>query len=110
LPQPSLTAEAGTALLTIGDLAAAERCLAAGLATLDADSARDRNLYLIRLAETRLRGGRLDEAAATAREAIDAVTGVESIRVQRRVDHLLAELPAGEPVTAELREYRATRR
>jgi tetratricopeptide (TPR) repeat protein len=106
MPQPSLTAEAGTSLLSIGDLAAAERCLTAGLATLDGDSARDRNLYLVRLAETQLRAGRLDEAAATTREAIDAAAGIDSIRVQHRVEDLLDELPAAEPVTAELRDYR----
>jgi hypothetical protein len=106
MPQPSLTIEAGTALLHIGDLTAAERCLSAGLATLDGDSARDRNLCLVRLAETRLRAGRPDEAAATARQAIDAAAGIDSARVQHGVQNLLDELPAGEPVTTELRNYR----
>jgi transcriptional regulator with XRE-family HTH domain len=105
MPQPSLTAEAGTALLEAGDLAAAERMLTAGLETLDAGSARDRNLYLVRLAETRLRSGRLDEAAATARDAIDAAVGVDSIRVRERVDGLLHQFRPNEPLTAELREY-----
>ncbi|MFC7484412.1 hypothetical protein ACFQX7_36375 [Luedemannella flava] len=106
MPQPSLTAEAGTALLEIGDLAAAERCLTAGLSTLDASSARERNLYLVRLAEAQLRSGRLDEAVATAHEAIDATNGVDSVRVSRRMDHLLDEFPATEHVTATLRDHR----
>ena len=109
MPQPSLTAEAGTALLEIGDLDAAERTLTAGLATLDGDAARDRNLYLTRLAEVQLRGGRLDEVAVTARAAIDAGDSIDSARVQHRVDALLDQLPGGEPVTAELRDYRRGR-
>ncbi len=108
MPQPSLTAEAGTALLDIGDLQAAERSLTAGLSTLDGDSARDRNLYLVRLAEVQLRGGRLDEAAANARQAIDAAADIDSARVRARVAHLLDELPGGEPVTIQLREYQRT--
>lgn len=106
MPRPSSTAEAGTALMGIGDLAAAERHLADGLETLDASSTRDRNLYLVRLAEVRLRGGRLDEAADTARMAIDTAADIDSARVAARMDDLLALMPAGEPVTARLREYR----
>ncbi len=109
MAQPSLTAEAGTALLEIGDLDAAERTLTAGLATLDGDAARDRNLYLTRLAEVQLRGDRLDEAAVTARAAIDAADSIDSARVHQRVDALLDQLPADEPVTAELRDYRRAR-
>ncbi len=109
MPQPSLTAEAGTALLEIGDLAAAERTLTAGLATLDGDATRDRNLYLTRLAEVQLRADRFDEAAVTARAAIDAADSIDSARVHQRVDALLDQLPPGEPVTTELRDYRRTR-
>lgn len=105
MPRPSLTAEAGTALLDIGDLGAAERSLTAGLSGLDGDSARDRNLYLVRLAHVRLRTGRLDEATSTAREAVTAAAGVDSTRVRRQVRQLLDRLPADEPTTAELREY-----
>src|SRR5213078_3231750 len=82
-----------------------ERSLKAGMATLGADSARDRNLYLVRLAEVQLRGGRLDEAAATTRQAIDAATDIDSARVRSRVTRLLDEMPAGEPITAQLRSY-----
>ena len=95
MPQPSLTAEAGTALLDIGDLGAAERSLTAGLSTLDSNSARDRNLYLVRLAEVQLRGGRLDEAAATARQAIDAAADIDSCRVHARVAHPRFQLGEG---------------
>jgi tetratricopeptide (TPR) repeat protein len=105
MPQPSLTAEAGTALLDIGDVDAAERSLTAGLSTLDGDAVRDRNLYLVRLAEVRLRTGRLDEATATAREAVTAAAELDSTRVRRQVGHLLDQLPAAEPRTAELCEY-----
>ncbi|MEH1124847.1 hypothetical protein [Micromonospora sp. CPCC 206061] len=106
MPQPSLTAEAGTALLAINDLPAAERSLGAGLDTLDADSTRDRNLYLVRIAETQLRTNRIDEADATARAAIDAATGIDSARVQQRLDALLKQFPAGDPRTQHLSDYR----
>jgi transcriptional regulator with XRE-family HTH domain len=109
LPQPSLTAEAGTALMDIGDLAAAERSLRAGLATLDDNSMRERNLYLVRLAEVQLRGDRLDEAALTAQQAIDVAAHVDSARVHADVDRLLGEMPAGEPVTAQVRDFRHER-
>jgi hypothetical protein len=56
---------------------------------------------------TRLCAGRLDEAAATTREAI-AAAGIDSARVQHRVEHLLDELPGDEPVTVELRGYQNT--
>jgi ATP/maltotriose-dependent transcriptional regulator MalT len=105
MPRPSLTAEAGTALLDIGDFEAAERSLTAGRSTLDGDSARDRNLYLVRLAEVQLCTGRLDEAAATAREAVTAAAGVDSTRVRRHMRRLLSRLPDDDPRTAELREY-----
>jgi hypothetical protein len=106
MPQPSLTAEAGTALLGIGDLVAAERSLTAGLATLDGDSARDRNLYLVRLAEVQLQGHRLDEAADTTRQVLDAGAEIDSARVHARIADLLDQFPAGEPLTTELRDYR----
>lgn len=107
MPQPSLTAEAGTALLEAGDFAAAERSLLAGMDTLDAESARERNLYLVRLAEVRLHTGRLDEAVVTARSAIDAAEGIDSVRVRRTMDRLMAQMPATEPQVIELRERRA---
>ncbi|MEJ3742936.1 hypothetical protein WEI85_06580 [Actinomycetes bacterium KLBMP 9797] len=109
MPQPSLTAEAGTALLTINDLPAAERSLTAGLETLDADSTRDRNLYLVRIAEAQVRTDRIDEGTVTARAAIDAAAGVDSTRVQQRVDDLLGQFPAGDPRARRLRDYCAAR-
>lgn len=109
MPQPSLTAEAGTALLDIDDLAAAETSLTAGMAMLDQDSARERNLYLVRLAEVQLRGGRLDEAADTTRQAIDAGENIDSVRVRGRVTRLLDQLPDTEPLVAELHDYAAAR-
>jgi tetratricopeptide (TPR) repeat protein len=105
MPQPSLTAEAGTALLGIGDLEAAERSLTTGLATLDGDSARDRNLYLVRIAELQLREDRLDEAAETTRQALDASADIDSARVHARIAELLDRFPSREPITSELREY-----
>jgi hypothetical protein len=105
MPQPSLTAEAGTALMDMGDLAAAERALTDGLATLDAESVRERNLYLVRLAETQLRGGRLDEAAATAGRAIDSIGAVESARIRQRMRLLFSQMPANEKLTVALREH-----
>jgi hypothetical protein len=105
MPQPSLTVEAGTGLLDIGDFAAAERSLTAGLSTLPGASARDRSLYLVRLAQVQLRTGRLDEATATAREALTAAAGIGSTRVRQHVRYLLDQLPTDESGTAELREY-----
>jgi hypothetical protein len=113
MPQPSTTAEAGTALLAVGDLRHAEQPLAAGLAGLGADSARDRNLYLIRLAETRFAAGRLDDAVATSRLAIEALSGagnVDSPRVDARIAAFVARLPSAEPAVGELRDYWRTRR
>lgn len=109
MPQPTLTAEAGTALMDVGDLVAAERSLTAGLTTLDANSARERNLYLVRLAEVRMRGGRLDEAVGTAQAAVDAAAHIDSARVRTRMTALLDRMPTDEPVVAALREYHRER-
>jgi hypothetical protein len=106
MPQPSLTAEAGTALAAIGDLDNAEANLRAGLATLDDNSARERDLYLVRLAEIQLAAGRLDEAATTARQAIDGASYINSPRVGSRVDALLNKLPSDDQRTVELRDFR----
>lgn len=67
----------------------------------------DRNLYLVRIAETQLRTNRIDEADATARAAIEAATGIDSARVQQRVDALLTQFPAGDPRTQQLSDHRA---
>jgi transcriptional regulator with XRE-family HTH domain len=106
MPQPSLTAEAGTALLDAGDLGAAEHSLTVGMEGLDDNSARERNLYLVRMSEVRLRDGRLDEATTTAREALDSAVGVDSARVRQRMDHLMDAMPADEPLVTELLDYR----
>jgi hypothetical protein len=106
MPQPSLTAEAGTALATTGDLGNAEANLRAGLQALDDNSARERNLYLVRIAETQLAGGRLDEAGLTARQAINGATYINSPRVGSGVDSLLSKLPPDDPRTAELHDFR----
>jgi tetratricopeptide (TPR) repeat protein len=106
MPQPSLTAEAGTALAAIGDLDNAEANLRAGLQTLDDNSARERNLYLLRIAETQLAGGRLDEAVTTARQTIDGAAYINSPRVGSEVDVLLNKLTPDDPRTAELRDFR----
>ncbi|MBG6134187.1 helix-turn-helix domain-containing protein [Longispora fulva] len=105
MPQPSLTAEAGTAMINLRQLSHADELLHAGLATLSPAATRDRNLYLVRIAETSLSAGRLDEAMASARAAIDAAAGVDSSRVTQRLTGLLDQLPADEPGTAEVREY-----
>lgn len=104
MPQPSLTAEAGTTLLDIGDLSAAQRCLTAGVATLDPGAVRDRNLYHVRIGQAHLRAGNLDAAASSTEQVIDMAATVESARVHARVDQLLGEFPDGEPVTTELRQ------
>ena len=95
-------------MLAVGDLPAAEQSLAEGLAGLDAESARERNLYLVRLAEVQLRSGRLDQAADTTRQAIDAAAGVNSTRVQDQVRQLLEQLPANEPTVDEVHAYSRT--
>ncbi|MEU4241038.1 helix-turn-helix transcriptional regulator [Actinoplanes sp. NPDC026619] len=107
MPQPSLTAEAGTALMEIGDLPAAERSLIAGMATLDEGSAREKSLYLTRIAEVQLLDSRLDEAIVTAHGAIDAADGVDSARVRAQLGRLIDRLPANEPAVAELLIHRS---
>lgn len=107
MPQPSLTAEAGTALMEAGDLRAAEQCLMAGMGTLDAGSVRERHLYLVRLAEVYLRCGRLDEAVSTARDAHDSAGGVDSARVRRHMTELVDRLPRQDRRVVELRDYMA---
>lgn len=82
--QPSWTAEADATLLGIGDLAAAERSLLAGLEDLGEESPRDRIIYQARLAQVQLRAGRGDEAAVTAREAATAAEGTAGPPTQRR--------------------------
>lgn len=112
MPQPSLTAEAGTALLEIGETRRAEESLAQGLASLGSGSARDRNLYLIRLADTQYADGRPDQALLSAHLAIDTLTsspGMDSPRVDARVNAFLRKLPRQEAKANELRDYWKTR-
>lgn len=106
MPEPSTTAEAGTALLDAGDYRAAERNLLAGLHGREGASPRDIALYQARLAEVRARTGRLDEAVATAHEAIDLAAGIDSDRVRSRVNAVLELVPDTEPVHRELVEHR----
>lgn len=105
MPQPSLTAEAATALMHTGDLAAAEANLQRGLAGAADAGPRDRTLYLARLAETQLRGGRLDQAADTAHTALDLGAGVDSERVRGRVIDVIELIPRQERRRAELVEH-----
>lgn len=106
MPQPSQSETAGIALLHVGDLPAAERCLTAGLANLDANCIRDRQLYLVRIAEVQRRGGRLDEAVGTTHRVVTAAASIDSPRVQTEIGHLIDRMPAAEPAVAELREHR----
>lgn len=103
MPQPSLTAEAGTTLAAMGEPRRAEEFLRQGLAGLPEEAARERDLYLIRIAEAQLRDQRLAEAVHTAAEAVDATAGVESVRVRERIADFVRQLPPGQPLT-ELRD------
>lgn len=105
LPQPSLTSEAGTAMMDCGDYAQAEQMLTAGLSGRIGVGARDRNLYRVRLAELGIRTGRLDEAYHHGAAAVDAVVGImglNSHRVIERVDLMLGQFPARDPRTRDL--------
>ncbi len=107
MPLPSTTAEAGTALLDSGDLAAAERNLQAGLTGRVGASPRDIALYQARLAELRVRAGRLDEGVDTAHVAIDLTAGVDSARVRGRVNAVVDLIAKTEPARRELVDHRA---
>ncbi|WP_162906981.1 hypothetical protein [Allorhizocola rhizosphaerae] len=100
MPQPSQTAEAGTAMREIGQLTQAQRMLTEGLQSLPSDAARERNLYLVQLAETHLDAGEPEQAVATARQALQAIPAVESARIREHMDALLHRLP-GERVSPD---------
>ncbi|WP_157241047.1 hypothetical protein [Catenuloplanes japonicus] len=85
MPQPSATCEAGTALLHVGELQAAEQALTAGLAALGADDARDRALYLARMAELHYAAGRRDQADALAVTVSAQLEQVHSQRVRNQI-------------------------
>ncbi len=106
MPRPSLTAEAATALMQAGHRTAAERNLLDGLGGAADAGPRDRTLYKARLAETRHKDGRQDEAVATVHEAIDLGAGVDSARVRGRVDYVIALIPERDRARAELVEHR----
>lgn len=108
MPRPSMTAEAATALMDVGDLGAAERNLREGLATEGGcPGARDRALYLAQLGNTLYRSGRLDEAASVTHDAVDLVAGISSARVRGRVVDVIDMIPRQEPARAELVDHRA---
>lgn len=108
MPRPSVTAEAATALMDVGDFAAAERNLREGL-TIEGGcpGARDRALYLAQLGNTLYRSGRLDEATAVTHEAVDMVAGISSARVRGRVVDVIEMIPKQEPARAQLVDHRA---
>ncbi len=93
MPRPCLTSEAGTALREIGDLAQAQRLLTDGMHSRPAGAVRERNLYLVRLAETHLEAGEPDRAADAARLATQGLSGVDSARVTGLLDALHRRLP-----------------
>jgi hypothetical protein len=110
MPRPSATAEAGTAILETGQPQQAERMLTDGMAGLPTGAARERNLYLARIAEAQLAAGNLDQAADTARQAIDAGAAIDSTRVAEHTRKLLRLFPRHDPHTAKLREAREASR
>ena len=89
MPQPSATCEAGTALLHVGDLRAAEQALTAGMAGLGTDDVRDRALYLARMAELHHAVGRRDEARALAATVSAQLEQVHSQRVRNQIAKIL---------------------
>jgi hypothetical protein len=89
MPQPSATCEAGTALLHVGELRAAEQTLTAGMAALGADDVRDRALYLARMAQLHYAAGRRDEADALAAAVSAQLDQVHSQRVRNQVATIL---------------------
>lgn len=102
--QPSLTAEANTALIELGQFQQAEARINEGLALVADSAPRDMNLYLIRLAEVRLAQGRPDEAIEVARQAVDASLSVDSNRVDDRVSAFARKLPRS-PEAAAFQEF-----
>ncbi|WP_162907550.1 hypothetical protein [Allorhizocola rhizosphaerae] len=93
MKQPSLTVEAGTAMRQIGRPAHAQRLLAEGMTHVRDGATRDRSFYLARLAEAQCESGDLDQAADTARQALEVSPAVESARVSADMDAVLRRLP-----------------
>jgi len=76
-----LTAQVGRALFDLGDCRAAERELAAAITACGDAYPRDRATWQGRVAICQLREGRLDQACASGRQAVDLLAGqVESDR------------------------------
>jgi transcriptional regulator with XRE-family HTH domain len=92
LPQPSLTAEAGTTLLDNRDYNAALRCLTDGLASLPDDSARERPIYQIRLAELHLDTGHREQADPVYTEALAGARLLNSPRIDQQLAPLTRRL------------------
>jgi DNA-binding transcriptional regulator YiaG/tetratricopeptide (TPR) repeat protein len=100
---PSLTPEVPRGIIP-GNPRRAEAMFMDGLNALSDEYPRDRTLFCLGLAEARLsQHGRLDEAIAATRTAINLVSAAPSPRVHERLRRLIHSLPK-HPDTAELRE------
>jgi transcriptional regulator with XRE-family HTH domain len=93
MPQPSLTAEAATAMLNLGQPGTAIQMLQDGMADLPSDAQRERNLYLARFAQAALARHEWDEARAAIEAAAAGISHVDSARVVSLVDDLLQQVP-----------------
>jgi hypothetical protein len=99
--RPSHNPESGRAFLTLGEPRTAERLLTEGLDQVPADFRRDRQLYLIGIAEARqAQPKRLDEALHAATQALGTSPDLDSPRARERLIEFAHQLPR-EPTTRD---------
>jgi transcriptional regulator with XRE-family HTH domain/tetratricopeptide (TPR) repeat protein len=102
--RPSLTIEAGMALVATGEAETAARLLGEGMTERTRAYGRDTALGLAAIANARYAHGDLDGALDTANDAVELVADVTSTRVLDELDSFAKKLPATEPAAVELRE------
>ncbi len=92
--RPSHNPESGRAFLTMAEPRTAERLLTEGLDKVPADFPRDRQLYLIGIAEARqAQPKRLDEAVHAATQALRTSPDLDSPRARERLMQFANQLP-----------------
>jgi tetratricopeptide (TPR) repeat protein len=100
---------AGRSLLALGRFGDAEAHLRRAVSLLDPAHSRDRALWLCHLATARVRGGRVEQACATANEAAALIRRLDSAHDERRLGDFRR---AAEPYarSAAVREFDAKHR
>lgn len=91
----------------LGKLSLAERCSRTALAAVQPEYPRDRVLYLTHRAEVLIGQRSIEEAVATAAQAVEGASEVSSGRVDARIGRVRAELAryADQPRVAEFLDW-----